>query len=375
LQYEYHLKDHTGNTVTAIADLDGDGNFDKYNEILQLTHYYPFGMVMNGLYTPAIGTQNNYKYGSKELQDEFGLNELDFGTRFYDPAIARWAQLDPMAEGASDWTPYRYAFNNPMSYSDPSGMFEMPKGQFPDYFDPGCGLHLPGQGSGSGYWGGFGGGLGGNYHYDSSGHIWGSNGYDTWGAGHYSDSGGISYNWGTKTYQKDGEDISYEEVNKYLDTEGNTKWHYERDKWTPSAPGVAEGVKFVIMVDRINRPVEQGENGEIVEHAAEAVGLGADVNMIFLSGGKFLVNESGTIFKGFTATGTVVGAIAGGVPALYNIFTKKGGDWKDWGALGLSVAGVFSEFIGVGEVWDAVAVPIAVASTTLDIYNIATKKK
>ena len=32
--------------------------------------------------------------------------------------------VDPLAEEAPDWTPYRYGFNNPLTYTDPDGMFE-----------------------------------------------------------------------------------------------------------------------------------------------------------------------------------------------------------------------------------------------------------
>ena len=42
----------------------------------------------------------------------------------YDPATTRWASVDPLAEYAPNWTPYRYGFNNPILYTDPTGMFE-----------------------------------------------------------------------------------------------------------------------------------------------------------------------------------------------------------------------------------------------------------
>lgn len=78
-----------------------------------------------------------YKYNGKELQNEFNINLYDYGARNYDPAIGRWGVHDPASEYMVEWSPYTYAYNDPISFIDEDGEMPGPVGAiigiFSDY--------------------------------------------------------------------------------------------------------------------------------------------------------------------------------------------------------------------------------------------------
>jgi RHS repeat-associated protein len=118
VEYFYYLKDHLGNVRATLTNSSLNGL-----TIHQTNDYYPFGMS----YTPrqtgmqASNWENKYKYNGKEEQEVPG-GWLDYGARYYDPALARFHTLDPLAETYSYQSPFVYAANNPIRFIDFMGM-------------------------------------------------------------------------------------------------------------------------------------------------------------------------------------------------------------------------------------------------------------
>ncbi|MGN6495710.1 MAG: DUF6443 domain-containing protein [Agriterribacter sp.] len=98
--------------------------------ILEETHYYPFGLTMQGISSKALNNapENKNKFNdgtelqNKEFNDGSGLEWYATDFRGYDPQIGRFHQVDPLADIVKNFSPYVFANNNPILLNDPWGL-------------------------------------------------------------------------------------------------------------------------------------------------------------------------------------------------------------------------------------------------------------
>jgi len=103
------LTDHQASNTIAVNHATG---------AITRQRYTPYGAHRGA--NATLPTDRGYL--GKTEDDSTGLLATD--NRYYDPTLARFISVDPLADLANPQTlnPYSYAANNPITYSDPSGL-------------------------------------------------------------------------------------------------------------------------------------------------------------------------------------------------------------------------------------------------------------
>ena len=104
-QFSYYHADGLG-CVVAITD--------QNKRVVQSYEYGSFGMLK-----PSLKSANNYTYTGREWDKETGL--YYYRARYYDPMEGRFISKDPIEFGGGI-NQYAYVENNPMNWTDPSGL-------------------------------------------------------------------------------------------------------------------------------------------------------------------------------------------------------------------------------------------------------------
>ena len=109
----YFVKDHLGSVRTTV---DRNGNVVGHDD------YYPFGLAMPGRGSNSANPNGDYKFTGYEKDDEARLDLYHANARGYDPVLGRFMQIDPMSDLFPHVSSYAYGNNNPLRFTDPTGM-------------------------------------------------------------------------------------------------------------------------------------------------------------------------------------------------------------------------------------------------------------
>jgi RHS repeat-associated protein len=104
-QAYYYAQDQVG-SVVALVDAAG--------HVAGRVGYDPYGNVIS-----STGTLPDYRYAGLYGHDPSGLFLATY--RAYDPAVGRWLNRDPIGL-AGGLNLYAYANNNPLRWTDPTGL-------------------------------------------------------------------------------------------------------------------------------------------------------------------------------------------------------------------------------------------------------------
>ncbi len=118
------------------ADHLGSSAFvtDASGVAIQHLEYMAFGEVFVDERRTGFGTP--YKFNGKELYCESGY--YYYGARYYDPRMARFLSVDPLASDMPAWGSYTCTFDNPIRLVDPTGMRPEECPTCPDGVDDGA---------------------------------------------------------------------------------------------------------------------------------------------------------------------------------------------------------------------------------------------
>lgn len=112
LRLYFEKGDAPDNGILTSLKIDNLVITQKILEVIEENNYYPFGLKHKGYNNVVNGTEHKYKtFQGQEINEELGLNWLSFKWRNYDPSLARFHNIDPLAEQYNYQSPYNFSEN------------------------------------------------------------------------------------------------------------------------------------------------------------------------------------------------------------------------------------------------------------------------
>ncbi len=104
----FYFADHLGSVIATI---------DHLGTLRNRYQYRPWGKRHGAV----LVDHNDFQFTAKPRDDELGLEWYYFGSRYYDPELRLFTQVDPKRGKYPSWGPYVYTQNNPLSKIDRDG--------------------------------------------------------------------------------------------------------------------------------------------------------------------------------------------------------------------------------------------------------------
>jgi RHS repeat-associated protein len=115
----YELTNHLGNVLAVVTDrkLGQDTTVNAtytpqyyLPDIYSVQNYYAFGQNLPQWSSSALNDPKRYRFGFNGKEDEDEWTKQDYGFRMYDPRVARFLSVDPLAS--------KFPWNSPFSFAE-----------------------------------------------------------------------------------------------------------------------------------------------------------------------------------------------------------------------------------------------------------------
>jgi RHS repeat-associated protein len=127
----YELTNHLGNVLAVVTDrkLGQDTTVNAtytpqyyLPDIYSVQNYYAFGQNLPKWSSSALNDPKRYRFGFNGKEDDDEWTKQDYGFRMYDPRVARFLSVDPLAAAYPWYTPYQFAGDMPIWAADLDGL-------------------------------------------------------------------------------------------------------------------------------------------------------------------------------------------------------------------------------------------------------------